>query len=123
MVVVVCEKPLKRMRRSAESPLREVMAFIALGANLGNSRQTILRAMERLQPFSDQPLIRSSLWKTAPVQCPPDSPPFINAVVSLSPRASETPETLFEKLQEIEKEFGRASGGLRNSPRPLDVEF
>jgi|ERR1043166_2042813 2-amino-4-hydroxy-6-hydroxymethyldihydropteridine diphosphokinase len=98
-------------------------AFIALGSNLGNSWETILRAMDRLQAFSDEPLSRSSLWRTEPVQCPPDSQRFINAVVRLTPRAGETPEALFEKLQELEKEFGRARGEVRNAPRPLDLDL
>lgn len=57
------------------------------------------------------------------MQCPPDSQRFINAVVRLTPRAGETPEALFEKLQELEKEFGRARGEVRNAPRPLDLDL
>jgi 2-amino-4-hydroxy-6-hydroxymethyldihydropteridine diphosphokinase len=108
------------IQRTSNAPQ---FAFIALGSNLGNSRETILRVVVRLQAFSDEPLIHSSLWKTEPVQCPPDSPPFINAVVKLSPRADETPEALFEKLQALEKEFGRAPGEVRNAPRPLDLDL
>ncbi|MGA2869464.1 MAG: 2-amino-4-hydroxy-6-hydroxymethyldihydropteridine diphosphokinase, partial [Verrucomicrobiota bacterium] len=55
-------------------------AFVALGSNLGDSQPIILRALARLQDFSDSPILRSSLWQTSPVDCPPDSPKFINAV-------------------------------------------
>src|SRR5439155_5900585 len=70
------------------------LVFIALGANLGNARKNVLRALKRLRALSDAPLLRSSLWETLPVDCPPNSPPFINAVVGLKPRAGETPESL-----------------------------
>ena len=60
--------------------------FVALGSNLGDSRQIILDAMARLQNFSDRPILKSSLWQTSPVDCPPGSPMFVNAVVGLVPR-------------------------------------
>ena len=97
--------------------------FIALGANIGNARQTILRAVERLQQFSDEPLIRSSLWQTSPVDCPPGSPQFINAVVKLRAGRSETPISLLTKLQALEKEFGRQTKKILNEPRPLDLDL
>jgi 2-amino-4-hydroxy-6-hydroxymethyldihydropteridine diphosphokinase len=98
-------------------------AFIALGSNLGDSRKIILDAMARLQNFSDEPILKSSLWQTTPVDCPPDSPKFVNAVVGLIPRENETPESLLKKLRELEKEFGRAPKTVLNEPRPLDLDL
>ena len=57
------------------------LAVIALGSNLGDSRKIILDAMERLAALAEGPMLRSSLWQTAPVDCPPGSPAFLNAVV------------------------------------------
>jgi 2-amino-4-hydroxy-6-hydroxymethyldihydropteridine diphosphokinase len=99
------------------------MAFVALGSNLGKSRQTVLAAMDRLQQFSDSPILRSSLWETEPVDCPPGSLRFINAVAGLAPRTGETPESLFKKLQNLEKEFGRKPKQILNEPRPLDLDL
>ena len=99
------------------------LVFVALGSNLGDSRDIIRRALERLEGLSDEPLLRSSLMETAPVDCPPGSPPFINAVCGLVPRASETPHTLLDKLQAIEKEFGRAPKKIVNEPRVLDLDL
>jgi 2-amino-4-hydroxy-6-hydroxymethyldihydropteridine diphosphokinase len=99
------------------------LAFIALGSNLGNSRGIIRQAIERLQLLSDEPLLQSSLWESAPVDCPPGSPNFVNAVVALKLRAGETPESLLEKLQSLEKEFGRAPKTILNEPRPLDLDL
>ena len=99
------------------------MAFVALGSNLGDSAQILREAMARLQEFSDQPLLRSSLWQTTPVDCPPGSPSFLNAVVGLMPRPAETPESLLTKLQALEKEFGRTLKTVLNEPRPLDLDI
>ena len=98
-------------------------AIIALGSNLGNSREAILEAMVRLQAFSDKPVLKSSLWQTSPVDCPPDSPKFVNAVAAVEPRADETPESLLVKLQSLEKEFGRQAKKILNEPRPLDLDL
>jgi 2-amino-4-hydroxy-6-hydroxymethyldihydropteridine diphosphokinase len=98
-------------------------AFIALGSNLGDSREIIQRAMDRLGEFSTGPLLKSSLWQTTPVDCPPGSPPFLNAVIGLQPLPGETPESLLEKLQTLEKEFGRRPKKIMNEPRPLDLDL
>jgi len=105
-----------------ESKLKS-LAFIALGSNLGDSQHIISRAMERLARLSDFALLRSSLWKTSPVDCPTESPPFINAVIGLQPRPGETPESLLARLQDLEREFGREPKKLRNEPRPLDLDL
>jgi 2-amino-4-hydroxy-6-hydroxymethyldihydropteridine diphosphokinase len=101
----------------------ENWAIVALGANLGDSRGIILGAMRRLEPLSEKPLRRSSLWETTPVDCPPGSPVFVNAVVGLVPGRGETPETLLAKLQALEKEFGRRPKEVLNEPRPLDLDL
>lgn len=99
------------------------MVFVALGSNLGDSREIILQAMARLQKFSDRPILKSSLWQTSPVDCPPGSPRFVNAVVGLMSRKNETPESLLEKLQSLQKEFGRRPKTVLNEPRPLDLDL
>jgi 2-amino-4-hydroxy-6-hydroxymethyldihydropteridine diphosphokinase len=99
------------------------LAFIAFGSNLGRSREIILAAMTQAQPFSDQLILKSSLWQTTPVDCPPGSPPFLNAVVGLLPPKNETPESLLEKMQDIEKAFGRTPKTVLNEPRVLDLDL
>ena len=98
-------------------------AFVALGSNLGDSRKIVLGAMARLQSFSDTPILKSSLWQTSPVDCPPNSPKFVNAVVGLIPKENETPGSLLKKLRELEKEFGRAPKTVLNEPRALDLDL
>jgi len=99
------------------------LAIVALGSNLGDSRQIIPDAMARLQNFSDRPILKSSLWQTSPVNCPPGSPNFVNAVVGLVPRAGETPESLLKKLRVLEEEFGHRPRKVLNEPRPLDLDL
>lgn len=99
------------------------IAIVALGSNLGDSEKIVLDAMTRLQNLSDEPLLKSSLWQTSPVNCPPDSPKFVNAVVAFVPKKSETPESLLQKLQALEKEFGRVPKTILNEPRPLDLDL
>jgi 2-amino-4-hydroxy-6-hydroxymethyldihydropteridine diphosphokinase len=99
------------------------LAFVALGSNLGDSPQIILNVMAWLQNYSDAPILKSSLWQTSPVDCPPDSPKFVNAVVGLIPKENETPESLLAKLRELEKEFGRSEKKILNEPRPLDLDL
>lgn len=101
----------------------QATAYIALGSNLGDSRLILSRAMEQLQNLSDRPMSKSGLYESTPVDCPPGSPSFVNAVVGLIPRAGETPETLLQKLQQLEKEFGRQPKKVFNEPRPLDLDL
>lgn len=99
------------------------LVVIALGSNLGDSRKIILDAMERLAALAEGPMLRSSLWQTAPVDCPPGSPAFLNAVVVFESKQGETPETLLHKLKSLEREFGRRPKTIHNEPRPLDLDL
>jgi 2-amino-4-hydroxy-6-hydroxymethyldihydropteridine diphosphokinase len=106
------------IQRQARRP-----SYVALGSNLGDSPKIILDAMARLQNFSVAPILKSSLWRTSPVNCPPNSPRFVNAVVGLVPHKDETPESLLKKLRQLETEFGRAQKKIPNEPRPLDLDL
>jgi 2-amino-4-hydroxy-6-hydroxymethyldihydropteridine diphosphokinase len=99
------------------------LSYIALGSNLGNSRQIILDVMARLQTFSAAPILKSSLWQTSPVNCPSGSPMFLNAVVGIVPQKNETPESLLKKLRGLEQEFGRQPKTVLNEARPLDLDL
>lgn len=98
------------------------LALIAIGANIGNPVRTVLRAVDRLADLSAEPILCSSLWRTAPVDCPPGTPPFVNAAVGIVPLPDETPESLLNKLLAIEKDFGRTRPE-HNAPRTLDLDL
>lgn len=98
------------------------IALVALGSNLGESRRILDTAMSRLQRFATS-LQRSSLWQSSPVDCPPESPPFVNAAAALETLAGETPESLLQKLQALERELGRQPKQVLNEPRHIDLDL
>lgn len=102
------------------------LAFIGIGSNLTMRQEEpkvlLQRAFTALARLSGYPLLVSSLWESAPIDCPPGSPRFINAVAALLPRQGN-PRQLLSSLQQIEDSFGRRRGAVRNAPRTLDLDI
>lgn len=93
---------------------------IALGANLGDRAYTLRRAIHELRTIVH--IVRvSSLIETDPVDAPPGSPKFLNAVAV--GYTSLTPSQLLEKMQEIETKLGRRRTRVRNAPRTIDLDL
>lgn len=105
------------------SSLTNRMAYVALGSNLGHSDHIFASVLPRLQSLSLTPLTASRWIRTRPVNCPPGSPDFLNGVVAISPLPGQTPEALLGELQELEREFGRATKTVVNEPRTLDLDL
>ena len=99
------------------------LAYIALGANLGDPELTFACVVPRLQAFSRTPIVASRWMRSRPVNCPPGSPDFLNGVVAILPMQGETPERLLEKLLALEVEFGRTPKKAINEARPLDLDL
>jgi 2-amino-4-hydroxy-6-hydroxymethyldihydropteridine diphosphokinase len=103
------------------------IALVGMGANLpsfaGSPACTLRAAKSRLQEFSDHPVLMSDEFATAPVDCPADSPAFVNAVLVLVPRHGQSPEMLLSALLAIEDSFGRRRTGVINAARPLDLDL
>lgn len=57
------------------------------------------------------------------MDCPPGSPEFLNAIVGLVPDTDETPDSLLQTLQALEREFGRQPKIMQNEARPLDLDL
>lgn len=104
-----------------ENPCSNVL--IAIGSNLGDPAANVERAFEQLQTLCQSPIQKSSLWKSTPVDCPPDSPDFINAAAAIVPIENETPESLLTKLQSMEAAAGRGTKAVLNEPRVLDLDL
>lgn len=102
------------------------LAYIGIGSNLGadgvNPQKTLAQAVLALKSLSALPVVVSSVWESQPIDCPPDSPVFFNAVAVLAPRI-DAPVALLRELQRIELEFGRQRTGQRNAPRTLDLDL
>ncbi|RJG05193.1 2-amino-4-hydroxy-6-hydroxymethyldihydropteridine diphosphokinase [Noviherbaspirillum cavernae] len=94
-------------------------AYIGIGANLGDARGNVQRAMLRLDKLKDTKLTgQSSLFRTAPVDA--DGDDYINAVARIETRLP--PDQLLQELQALELEFGRERPYL-NAPRTLDLDI
>jgi len=103
------------------------LCLIGLGANLdsrsGSPQATLQDAVRELQALSDYSVVVSSMWRSSPVDCPPGSPDFVNAVVAMLPRSGANPLELLGCLQQIELDFGRVRKGIHNAPRALDLDL
>ena len=99
------------------------MAYVALGANTGEPAATLRLAAVEIALWSLGQALGSSLWQTEPVDCPPGSPPFINAALGFEPRPGTTPESLLEQLLQLEARLGRERTGLANEPRKIDLDL
>jgi 2-amino-4-hydroxy-6-hydroxymethyldihydropteridine diphosphokinase len=101
----------------------ERLTVVALGSNLGESRQIIQDALSALQRLSEASLRSSSLWMSEPIDCPAGSAWFVNAVCLIKPGAGETPESFLSRLQQLERQFGRTTKQVRNESRSLDLDL
>lgn len=96
------------------------LAYVALGSNLGDSRQQVLAAIDALDALpATRVLQRSPLYLTPPWGVL-EQPPFINAVVALDTEL--LPEPLLDALLQIESKAGRVRAE-RNGPRTLDLDL
>jgi 2-amino-4-hydroxy-6-hydroxymethyldihydropteridine diphosphokinase len=96
-------------------------AYIALGSNLGNSKQQLLDAIDKLSRLpSSHVLARSRLYRTPPWGNVAQ-PDFLNAVVIVETPLS--PHDLLDALLAIEREAGRTRLGERWGPRTLDLDL
>ncbi len=97
----------------------EVLAYVALGANLGDAQATVLNAINALASLPGTRLLRaSSLYRSAPFEA--SGPDFINAVAAISTCLS-APELLL-RLQQLEHDQGRLRP-YKNAPRTLDLDI
>lgn len=103
------------------------LAVVSLGANLpsehGAPAATLAVAAEQLALLSQWPVVLSPIMETEPLDCPPGSPLFANAVAVFDPGADQAPAQLLARLQDIETRIGRVRSGLRNEARVLDLDL
>ena len=99
------------------------IVLVGLGSNRGDSLALMQQALGRLARLAARGFRQSSLWRTSPVDCPPGSGDFLNAVAAFEPLPHLTPETLLRKLKALEREFGRDPSPVKNAPRELDLDL
>ena len=107
------------MPRSTTEAARGALAYVGIGANLGDVRGTLDAAFVALAGLPRSRLCAaSSLYRTAPVNS--SGPDYLNAVVAL--RTGLTPHALLDALQRIESDHQRQRP-YRNAPRTLDLDL
>ena len=99
-----------------------VIAFLALGSNLGDAAGHCRQAMDEI---SRRPGIRvlraSSFYRTEPLGVR-DQEWYVNAAIEI--RTARPPRDLLKTLQGIERSMGRVrEGGTRWGPRVIDLDI
>lgn len=96
-----------------------MIAWIGIGANLGDARANVLDAIARLARLPGARLVQaSSLYRTAPIDSSGDD--YVNAVASLDTDLDA--HALLQALFAIEQAHGRERP-YRNAPRTLDLDL
>ena len=98
-----------------------VLAWVALGTNLGTREEHLAWARGRLGGLPGTVLIgESSIEETKPLGRIPQ-PDYLNQMVLIE--TSLPPDVLLEACLEIERETGRVRGPDKWGPRTLDLDI
>lgn len=99
-------------------------ACIGLGSNLGDRLANLGEAVRRILDDGvvsvDRRAAVASVYETAPMDMPPECPPFLNAALRVDVRGS--PRDLLSRLLEIESAMGRRRS-QRAESRPIDLDL
>ncbi len=91
------------------------LAYVGLGANLGDREATLRRALELLGPARVSTFRETEPWGYT------DQPRFVNAVAEVETELA--PRALLDRLLEIERELGRTRTAPRFGPRTIDLDL
>jgi 2-amino-4-hydroxy-6-hydroxymethyldihydropteridine diphosphokinase len=97
------------------------LGYLGLGSNVGDRRANLQAAIEDLWAHGVPVLASSSVYETEPVGEVLDQPDFYNACLRVETELG--PEPLLDACKAVERALGRAPGGVRHGPRPIDVDL
>ena len=97
------------------------LGYLGLGSNEGDRRANLQAAVEELWVHGVPVLESSSVYETEPVGEVPGQREFLNACGRVETVLE--PEPLLDRCKAIERALGRAPGGVRHGPRPIDVDL
>jgi 2-amino-4-hydroxy-6-hydroxymethyldihydropteridine diphosphokinase len=98
-----------------------VTGYLGLGSNEGDRLGNLRAARDALGRRGIRVTAASSVYETAPQGEVLDQPDFLNACLRIETELG--PEEVLEVCKEVERELGRAPGGARHGPRPVDVDL
>ena len=96
------------------------VGYLGLGSNEGDRLANLRAARAALAAHGIEVTAASSVFETAPQGEITDQPDFLNACLRI--RTELEPDRLLEVCKQVERELGRAPGGVRHGPRPIDVD-
>jgi 2-amino-4-hydroxy-6-hydroxymethyldihydropteridine diphosphokinase len=91
------------------------LAYVGLGANLGDREAAIREAAELIGTRRLSTIRETEPWGYA------DQPPFLNAVAELETELG--PRELLDLLLDVERRLGRVRFGPRYGPRTIDLDL
>ena len=103
-----------------EGSLRVEVGYLGLGSNEGDRLGNLRAARDALGGHGVEAVAASSVYETAPQGEVLDQPYFLNACLRV--RTALAADELLDAVKSVERELGRAPGGVRHGPRPIDVD-
>ena len=97
-----------------------VIAYVGLGANLGDPRRQLALALARLAAADEVEVLAVSTFYLNPPLGPENQPWYVNAVAKIRTRLA--PEELLRVLRQVETALGRVRGE-RWGPRIIDLDL
>lgn len=115
--------PNETSSNAAARAFLSARAGIALGTNLGDRLANLKRAREEISRLRmvHSPILASSIYETDPVDCEPEAPRFLNAVMEVTCESDAA--ELLQCLRQIEAAAGRPLRHERNASRTLDLDL
>ncbi len=110
--------------------------IIAVGANMGDRFTNLMKGVAMLREttqkdvscdmkkLNDDPLIRvigTSFLRETPPMYVKEQPSFLNGAMEIETKLS--PHALLRRLKYVEAHIGRNLDGMRNGPRPIDLDI
>ena len=93
--------------------------YLSLGSNVGDRARNIARAVEALNAAGVRVVKHSSLYRTEPVDAPPQAW-FLNC--ALQAETELMPQQLLRVVREVERKLGRQRMVARG-PRTIDIDI
>ena len=99
------------------------VAYIGLGANLGDAAHTLRSALSALDNLPESHLLHASRLYRTPAWGLEEQPDFVNAVAAIETRLDA--HALLDALLALERRFGRdrSHDARRWGPRTLDLDL
>jgi 2-amino-4-hydroxy-6-hydroxymethyldihydropteridine diphosphokinase len=94
--------------------------YLGLGSNEGDRLGALRAARAALARHDIEVVASSSVYETEPQGEVRDQPDFLNACLAIETELG--PDELLAVCKDVERELGRAPGGARHGPRPIDVD-